>query len=93
MSITCLSGCAIFAPIAAGYPKPIAPSPADVMKVRGEREIVILARPHLVLADSRRDDRISLGQLVKAFDDILRLNHILGVLEMSGCSAFQRLIC
>ena len=39
MSITSLSGCAIFAPMAAGYPKPIAPSPADVMKVRGERKL------------------------------------------------------
>ena len=36
-------------------------------------ELVILRRPHLMLADVRRDDRFALRRLVNHLDDLLRL--------------------
>ena len=47
------------APIAAGKPKPIVPRPPEETQVRGVRERVVLARPHLVLADLGADDRLA----------------------------------
>jgi hypothetical protein len=44
-------------------------------------KIVILCRPHLMLAYARGDDRLALRQLVKQPDGVLRLDRILRVLK------------
>src|SRR5579862_4297617 len=44
-------------------------------------EVVMLARPHLVLADACGDDGFAFGHLVQEADDVLRLDDGVGVLE------------
>src|SRR4030095_6608881 len=37
-------------------------------------EVEVLRRPHLMLADARRDDRLAARELVDLFDDMVRLD-------------------
>ena len=57
---TVAPGLASCTPIAAGRPKPIVPSPPELIQRRGSVELVELRRPHLVLADVRGDERLAL---------------------------------
>ena len=56
---TVASGRATCAPMAAGRPKPIVPSPPEVIQRRGCVEAQAVGRPHLVLADVGGDDRVA----------------------------------
>ena len=56
---TVASGAAAWAPSAAGRPKPIVPRPPEVSQRRGALEAQAVGRPHLVLADVGRDDRLA----------------------------------
>ena len=77
MTQTSSSGCANFAPIAAGSAKPIVPRPPDVMSFRGIVVLVVLGFPHLVLAHVGHDERLALGDAPEV------VHHVRGV-EVPG---------
>ena len=54
------------------------PRPPGCHPIAGLFELVMLSRPHLVLTDLGRDERLPiLSQLIEALNRILRLDHLL----------------
>ena len=70
---TMRSGLPTLAPIAAGTAKPMVPEPTGVDPRVRVVELPALARPHLVLAHARHDDRVVGRVVAQHVDAVLRL--------------------
>ena len=91
---TSLSGRANCAPIAAGRPKPIEPSPPELIHSRGSLKRMSCAAHIWCWPTSRRDDRLAAGEPVDLRHQVLRLDLACrSSAARSGCSSFQSRIC
>ena len=84
-----------------GIPVAHGAQPRAREKLAGKLELVVLSGPHLMLADSRRDNRVALGQFVQQFYDHLGENdfvglashvvlHVLGLQDLVGHAIRER---